>query len=148
MLTKLTIEAELQNVHAVAGFCDGPDDRLHFSKDQFDVIVSRQLVNGLFDPLIAFKNWHYWLSPGGAVVVIDGLYERSGWIGKWEEEIDVLPLSAYQTTALVPYLLEASGFHIDAVERMERANNMPSTKTTRYVVVATKVAIEPPTFLP
>lgn len=58
MLAKLKGKPELQNVHPVEGFCDHPDDRLHFSAGQFDVIVSRQLGNGLFDPLAASENWH------------------------------------------------------------------------------------------
>jgi hypothetical protein len=102
--------------------------------------VSRQLVNGLFDPLTAFRNWHHWLSPDGAVVVIDGVYGRSSWTGIWEEDVDVLPLSACQSTALAPYLLEIAGFRIEAVRWMEAVNKLPSTRTNRYVVVARKRA--------
>jgi SAM-dependent methyltransferase len=140
MLARLKSQAELRSVLAVEGFCDASGDRRHFRDAQFDVIVSRQLANGLFDPLTAFRNWHHWLSTGGAVVLIDGLYGRSAWTGKWEEEVDVLPLSACQTTALMPYLLEAAGFRVDAVERMTATNALVSTRTTRYVVVARKVA--------
>jgi SAM-dependent methyltransferase len=140
MLAILKNKAGLKGVATVEGFCDSNDDRCCFNQGQFDVIVSRQLGNGLFDPLTAFSNWHYWLSAEGSVVLIDGLYDRSAWTGKWEEEIDILPLSACQTTALTPYLLEAAGFRIDAVERMEATNKMPATRTTRYVVVATKIA--------
>jgi SAM-dependent methyltransferase len=140
MLARLKGQAGLLSVLPVEGFCDGPDDRLHFSEAQFDVIVSRQLANGLFDPLTAFRNWLYWLSTGGAVVLIDGLYGRSAWTGRWEEEVDVLPLSACQTTALIPYLLEAAGFRVDAVERMTATNALPSTRTPRYLVVARKIA--------
>jgi hypothetical protein len=102
--------------------------------------VSRQLVNGSFDPLTAFRNWHDWLSPDGAVVVIDGVYDRSSWTGIWEEDVDVLPLSACQSTALAPYLLEIAGFRIEAVRWMEAVNKLPSTRTNRYVVVARKRA--------
>jgi SAM-dependent methyltransferase len=140
MLARLKSQAELRNVLAVEGFCDASDDRRHFHDAQFDVIVSRQLANGLFDPLTAFRNWRHWLSTGGAVVLIDGLYGRSAWTGKWEEEVDVLPLAACQTTALMPYLLEAAGFRVDAVEWMTATNARASTRTTRYVVVARKVA--------
>jgi SAM-dependent methyltransferase len=78
MLAKLKSKAGLSDIRAVEGFCDA--------------IVSRQLVNGLFDPLAAFQNWYHWLVPGGAVVLIDGLYGRSAWTGAWQEEVDVLPL--------------------------------------------------------
>jgi SAM-dependent methyltransferase len=138
MLAKLRSKPELQGVVTVEGFCDNIGDRRHFHAGQFDAIVSRQLVNGLFDPLTAFRNWHDWLSPDGAVVVVDGVYGRSSWTGIWEEDVDVLPLSACQSTALVPYLLEIAGFRIEAVRWMEAVNNLPSTRTKRYVVVARK----------
>ena len=144
MLAKLKSNPELGGIRTVEGFCDAIEDRGHFSESEFDAIVSRQLANGLFDPLAAFRNWHHWLAPGGAVVLIDGLYPRFAWTGIQEEEVDVLPLSACQTTALVPYLLEAAGFRVEAVERMERVNRLPSTRTTRYVVVAGKARAPAP----
>jgi len=139
MLDRLKSQPELRDVAAVEGFCDHLDDRRHFRDGQFDVIASRQLANGLFDPLAAFRNWHHWLKPGGSVVLIDGLYPRTAWTGKWEDEIDVLPFSACQSTATVPYLLEQAGFQIDAVDRMDAVNILPSTRTPRYIVVATKL---------
>jgi SAM-dependent methyltransferase len=140
MLAKLRSVPELQGVVTVEGFCDNIGDRHHFNAAQFDTIVSRQLVNGLFDPLTAFRNWHYWLSLDGVVVVIDGVYGRSSWTGIWEEEVDDLPLSACQCTAAVPYLLEIAGFRIEAVRWMKGVNKLPSTRTKRYVVVARKHA--------
>jgi len=140
MLAKLKSKTELRRVDAVEGFCDAIEDRRHFEAARFDAIVSRQLVNGLFDPLTAFRNWHHWLAPGGAVVVIDGLYGRSAWTGIWQEEVDVLPLAACQSTAMVPYLLEVTGFSIETVRLMDAVNRMPSTRTPRYVVVASKLA--------
>jgi SAM-dependent methyltransferase len=136
MLARLTSRPGLEGVRAVEGFCDAPGDRGLFREGEFDAIFSRQLGNGLFDPLAAFENWRHWLKPGGAVVFIDGLYDRAAWSGIWEEEVDALPLSACRTTALVPYLLEAAGFGVEAVQVMQSANAQPSTRTTRYVVVA------------
>jgi SAM-dependent methyltransferase len=138
MLAILKAKSELANVSAINGFCDEPHDRNRFEAAQFDAIVSRQVVNGLFDPLLAFRHWHRWLKPAGTVVVIDGLYGRDGWAGRWEEEVDALPLSASQSMATIPYLLEASGFHVEAVERMTAVNALPTTRTPRYVVVARK----------
>lgn len=138
MLAKLRSKAGLRGVATVEGFCDSLEDRRHFAAARFDAVVSRQLVNGLYDPLTAFQNWRHWLSPGGTVVVIDGIYGRSAWTGAWEEEIDVLPLSASQSTASTPYLLEAAGFRVETVSWMEAVNARPATKTPRYVVVATK----------
>ena len=137
MLEQLRGRPELAHVATVQASCDAPGDDERFPPARFDVIASRQLVNGLFDPLAAFSHWRRWLKPGGRVVVIDGLYGRDGWPGAWAEEIDVLPLSACQTLATVPYLLEAAGFTILAVERMTAVDALPTTRTPRYVVVAT-----------
>jgi SAM-dependent methyltransferase len=140
MLALLQAKPGLANVRAINGFCDEPQDRDRFAAAQFDVIVSRQVVNGLFDPLLAFRHWQHWLKPAGVVVVIDGLYGRNGWVGHWEEEVDALPLSASQSMATTPYLLETCGFRIEAVERMATVNALPTTRTPRYVVVARKSA--------
>jgi SAM-dependent methyltransferase len=140
MLEKLRTKPELKNVTVVEGFCDSHNDHEYFDDSTFDVIVSRQLVNGLFDPLTAFHNWHRWLKNDGSVIVIDGLYNRSAWTERWEEEIDVLPLSACQTISTIPYLLEATGFKINAVNYMKSTNLIPSTRTKRYIVVASKPA--------
>jgi len=138
MLARLRARPELQDVTPLEGFCDAVADRTLFAPARFDVIASRQLVNGLYDPLVAFANWHCWLKPAGAVLVIDGLYERAAWSGTWAEEVDVLPVAACQSTALVPYLLERSGFTIEAVRLMDAVNRRPSTRTPRYLVVARK----------
>jgi len=138
MLARLRSKPALAGVIAVEGFCDHEDDRRYFGAGSFDAIVSRQLANGLYDPLVAFHNWHHWLKPSGAVVLIDGLYGRAAWTGRWQEEIDVLPLSACQTTATVPYLLEAAGFRIDHVQLAHATNARPATRTSRYLVRATR----------
>lgn len=138
MVSLLRSKPELSAVALVEGFCDGPDERDLFPPGRFDVIVSRQLVNGLFDPLTAFSNWHRWLAEGGAVVVMDGWYGRDSWRGVWAEEVDVLPLSSIQSMALVPYLLEQAGFEIEAVEPMASVNALPGTRTARFAVVARK----------
>ena len=134
----LESKPELRCVTTVQGFCDHADDSAHFDAESFDLIVSRQLANCLFDPLTAFQNWHSWLRPGGAVVVMDGLFDRHDWSGNWDGVVDTLPLSACRTTATVPYLLENTGFRIDYVGLMEHTNALPSTRTQRYIVAATK----------
>lgn len=138
MLAKLRSKSVLAQVTTVEGFCDAIEDRRHFDAGQFDAVLSRQLVNGLFDPLAAFHNWYHWLRPGGVVVVIDGLYGRADWTGVWQEEVDVLPLSACQSTAATPYLLESTGFRVETVALMTAVNARPATRTPRYVVVAVK----------
>ena len=136
MLKVLGDKPELARARAVLGYCDSAEDRRHFAAGEFDLIVSRQLVNGLFDPLMAFANWRHWLRPGGSVLVIDGIYGRAGWTGDWARDVDLLPLSACQTRAMIPYLLEAAGFHIRSVGWMEKTNGRPVTRTPRYLVVA------------
>lgn len=136
MLAVLRARPELGDVVTVQGSCDAAADIEHFAPASFDLIASRQVANGLLDPLAAFRAWSRWLRPGGLVVVIDGLYGRDAWRGAWADEIDVLPLSACQTMATVPYLLEQSGFRIRAVGPMARVNALPTTRTPRYVVVA------------
>ena len=138
MLAILKLQPGLQKVIPVVGFCDALEDRSHFASGSFDVIVSRQLANGLFDPLMAFENWLHWLTPGGTIVLIDGFYGRSAWTGQWAEELDVLPLAASQSISTVPYLLEQVGFRIETVEMMTAVNALPTTRTQRYVVIAKK----------
>jgi ubiquinone/menaquinone biosynthesis C-methylase UbiE len=140
MLALLRSKPALREIATAAGFCDAPADRQLFEAGAFDVIASRQLVNGLYDPLTAFANWHHWLAPDGKLVVVEGLYDRSSWTGAWQSEIDTLPASTPATTALVPYLLETAGFQIAAVRMMAAVNALPSTRTPRYVVVAVKAA--------
>ena len=138
MIDLFKAKRDLQHIHVVPGFCDHPDDALHFASKSFDVIASRQLTNGLFDPLAAFRNWHHWLRPRGGIIVMDGLFDRSAWEGTWEGVVDTLPLSACRTTATVPYLLEQVGFTINFVGPMHSTNSLASTRTPRYIVVATK----------
>ncbi len=140
MLDLLRSKPALRDVTCIQGFCDADRDRGHFASAQFDVVASRQLVNGLFDPLAAFTNWHHWLKPGGAVIAIDGTYGRNAWTGAFEEEVDLLPLSACQSLATLPYMLEKCGFEIEAVMLMAATNSMPTTRTQRYVVIARKSA--------
>ena len=136
MLARLRARPELRGVTTVQGFCDAGADRSLFTAGAFDAILSRQLVNGLYDPLAAFRNWRHWLKPGGTVVVIEGLYGRSAWSGRWAEEVDQLPMSACQSTAMIPYLLEQAGFRVENSSLMAQVNARPATLTARYVVVA------------
>lgn len=141
MLDVLRRRAGLERVRTVHGSCDQPDDARHFEEASFDVIGARQVVNGLFDPLAAFRHWYRWLAPGGQVVVIDGAYGRDAWRGAWAEGVDVLPLAATQSLATVPYLLDLAGFRVETVEWMTAVNALPSTRTQRYMVVARRPGI-------
>jgi SAM-dependent methyltransferase len=138
MLARLRAKPALRQVTAVAGFCDHEQDCTHFAPGTFDTIFSRQLTNGLYDPLAAFRNWHAWLKPSGSVVLVDGRYGRDAWRGRWEEEADTLPLSCTQTWATCAYLLEAAGFRVKTAASMPRTNQSPATRTHRYVIVAVR----------
>ncbi|MEL6104946.1 MAG: class I SAM-dependent methyltransferase [Planctomycetota bacterium] len=136
MISRLRAKPELRGVRAVEGYCDAESDHRHFDAASFDVIVSRQLCNGLYDPLAAFRNWLSWLTPGGTLLAIDGIYDRDAWDG--EMKVDTLPLSACRTMATVPYLLEIAGFELVAAKWMTKTNRRPLTRTPRYVVIARK----------
>ena len=134
----LSAKPELAEVVVTNGFCDHPDDRVHYPERSLDVIASNLLVNCLYDPLAAFENWFCWLKPGGAVIVMDGLFLPSGWTGIWSEAVDMLPLSVCQSTATVPYLMEKCGYNVRHVGLMSAVNARPSTRTRRYLVIAKK----------
>jgi ubiquinone/menaquinone biosynthesis C-methylase UbiE len=138
MLSVLKREPHLAGVTCVQAFCDHPDDQIIFAESSFDIIASRQLFNGLYDPLAALRNCYHWLKPQGSLIVAEGFYDRDAWKGIWEEEIDQLPLSACRTMATIPYLAEQCGFQVIAVTSMKRTNSMPTTRTPRYLVVAQK----------
>jgi SAM-dependent methyltransferase len=140
MLELLRANPRLSRVSTVEGLCDREDDRPLFAAASFDGIVCRQLVNGLYDPLAAFANWHHWLKPSGVVAVIEGIYGRDAWAGNPPEEVDLFPLSSTQSLATVPYLLETAGFRVESVGWMEAVNRSPKTRTPRYLVVARRVA--------
>ncbi len=138
MIDLLRARPELSGVNTVQGFCDHPDDGALFKAGTFNLIASRLLVNNLYDPLAAFQNWNHWLCPGGLVAVMDGLFDRADWKEEWSGFVDQLPLSASGTMAAVPYLLQQVGFHVEHVGMMEHTNARPSTRTKRYLVVASK----------
>lgn len=138
MLNLLRAKPKLRGLSIIQSSCDGHSDQAAVAAASFDAIASRQVVNSLFDPLTAFRNWFAWLHPGGRLYVIDGIYGRDGWSGVWQEEVDVTPLSAVQSLATIPYFLESVGFEIHHVNWMARTNQLASTRTKRYLVVATK----------
>jgi SAM-dependent methyltransferase len=121
MLAALQAQSALAGVEARLGWCDAPEDREAFPAEHFDLIASRQLTNGLHDPLLAFAHWRHWLRPGGWLLIVEGLFGREAWSGPWAQEVDAYPLAANASLALLPYLLERSGFRIHHVGLMARA---------------------------
>lgn len=138
MLERLMAVPAFSGINVVSGFCDNASDENLFAEECFDVIVSRQVTNGLFDPVQAFKSWQRWLMPTGRVVIVDGIYDRSAWSGRLSEDVDILPLSTCRNLATIPYLLEQCRFKVLHVGWMTRTNQRPSTRTPRFMIVAEK----------
>ena len=138
MFDALVHDPELQRVACRLGGCDQASDRDTYAENSFHAIGARQVCNGLWDPLCAFRHWHRWLRPNGVIIVIEGTYGRDGWRGAWGEEVDVLPLASTQSLATLPYLLEQAGFDVEHVDWMHATNRLEITKTPRYLVVARK----------
>lgn len=136
MLERLINNPKLKSVHTCQGFCDSSQDQSLFPQGTFDVIISRQLANGLYDPLAAMMNWRHWLKPQGSLLLIDGFYGRSAWASLKIDFVDCLPLAASQSLATVPYLLEVAGFTVTYAGMMQATNQLPNTRTERYLVVA------------
>lgn len=141
MIRRFQSKPDLADIQCVQAFCDHEQDQTLFPPATFDAIASRQLFNGLYDPLSALRNSFQWLKPNGYLIVTDGFYDRSAWTGIWEEEVDRLPLSACRNIAMVPYLAEQVGFQIVAAKPMTRTNQRPSTRTPRYIIVGIKPSL-------
>ena len=119
-------------VKVTAGWTDAQEDRRHYEENAFDIIVSRQVTCGLYDPIKAFNNWRFWLKPDGEVILIDGLYPRDAWRGSDLPKsnpsdapttiVDDLPLGGSTSLAAGPYLLEYAGFKVVTVALLSRLN--------------------------
>lgn len=139
MIDVLKSKSSLSHICVTQGYCDHPNDRSHFEEGSFDAIVAKQLVNGLYDPVAAFRNWNFWLKKDGIVIVLDGMFDRSSWSDNWSDWVDLLPVSCNRSLATIPYLLELAGFHVSYSGYMEHTNARPSTRTKRMMVIAKRV---------
>jgi len=120
-----------------------------FKPRSFDLVISRQLVCHLIDPITVFSIWKEWLKPGGQVAVIDGLWTRRDW-GPPSSPAGALvnnrPLSCTQTWATVSYLLRRADLAVSAERFLPRVNTFAREHYAigegrepvfRYVVTAT-----------
>lgn len=130
---------EFQAWRIVEGFCDSFDDRGYFPQASFTGIFCANVANELYDPLTAFQNMRHWLRPGGWVCVVDGLLDRTAWDDWGPNAVDQLPLAANQSPALLPYLLQYSGFEILTVKRLPRMDAILGGRHPRYLVKARSV---------
>lgn len=104
-----------------------------------DIITARQSVVLFRDPSKVFTLWRHLLKPSGKVVILDALWTRASWTGKWRELIDELPLSCMQTLSTVPYLLKQAGFVVKESRFLPRVNQIlgdDGTTCPRFIVVA------------
>ena len=105
----------------------------------FDAIFSKQSSCHLYDPIAAFQQWALWLRPDGALIIIDGLWERSGWEGL-NGILDELPLSVVSGAGTVTYLVEKGGFRIKRRWLLESVNCLEAENLSGplFVLVAEK----------
>lgn len=104
-----------------------------------DIITARQCVVLFRDPAKAFTLWRRLLKPSGKVVILDALWTRTSWTGKWRELVDELPLSCLQTLGTIPYLLQQAGFVVKESRFLPRVNQAlgdDGTNCPRFIVVA------------
>ncbi|MBA3417080.1 MAG: methyltransferase domain-containing protein [Chloroflexia bacterium] len=107
----------------------------------FDAIVSKQAACHIYDPIATFKLWASWLRRGGALIVVDGLWQRSGWTDR--RIVDELPLATVGGLGTISYLVEQGGFRVQHRRLLARVNRDPATRGGSgpiYVLVATKRA--------
>ncbi|HWX37389.1 MAG TPA: class I SAM-dependent methyltransferase, partial [Steroidobacteraceae bacterium] len=119
-----------------------------FQPATFDLIISRQLVCHLVDPIAVFECWKMWLKPGGRIAVIDGLWTRNDWgppSSLTGALVDERPLSCTQTSATLSYLLSRANLAVKHRRFLNRVNDFARVKyeigqrrepILRFVVVA------------
>lgn len=105
----------------------------------FDAVVSKQAICHLYDPIWSFELWRAWLRPGGKLILIDGLWQRSGWSDDLVTTVDDLPLSVTGGLGTVSYLLERAGFEVIYRRLLADVNRFPATRSGSgplYAIVA------------
>ncbi|WP_320008354.1 class I SAM-dependent methyltransferase [Maridesulfovibrio sp.] len=71
-------------------FRTGDAENLDFADNQFDVIVSRNLIWTLPNPDRALKEWYRILKPGGRIIISDGFWSNQTWKRFYEIPINLL----------------------------------------------------------
>ncbi len=71
-------------------FRTGDAEKLDFTDNKFDVVVSRNLIWTLPNPEQAIKEWHRVLKPGGRIIVSDGFWCNQTWRRFYEIPMNIL----------------------------------------------------------
>lgn len=86
----------------------------------FDLIAARQSACYFADPIATFADLRTRLNPGGRLLIIEGIWPRSGWSD--EALVDALPLACVQTRATLAYMLRSAGFNHVEGDWLHRVN--------------------------
>lgn len=61
-------------LHNTLDFVQGDAENLPFDEESFDAVVNRYVLWSLPDPKKALAEWHRVLTPGGRLVIVDGIW--------------------------------------------------------------------------
>ena len=86
----------------------------------FDLIAARQSACYFADPIATFADLRTRLNLGGRLLIIEGIWPRSGWSD--EALVDALPLACVQTRATLAYMLRSAGFNHVEGDWLHRVN--------------------------
>jgi SAM-dependent methyltransferase len=122
------------NVHFEIGNAIDPPGQ----PESFDVITNRHVLWTLTDPSRALSNWLRLLRPGGRLVIIDGLWGKSGDDRLGDEITGSLPLMRASTTVDdVRTMIDAAGF-VD-----EETSDLASIDEIEWALPSDHVSNEP-----
>ena len=116
-----------------------------YAPETFDLISCKQVACHFTDPIQTFQEWRRWLKPGGSVAIVEAIWFRDHWQGRYKTYPDHLPLSCTQTWATIAYMLEKAGFEVSSYW-LNRINGYEAVRTistggrplVRYMVVGKK----------
>lgn len=104
---------------------------------RYDLIVSRQVLCHLREPVSVFARFHQWLRPEGVVLLVDGF-----WTSFSIEQKREFPLAGVRDVKVVGGLLAAAGFQVENARPYDQLNAARRVafgeNVERFVVVGRK----------